>query len=142
MYTHSQLTLVLAPTYTNAQSQTQAHTGINYTCPYTPTHVHTHIGITIFTNPYEDMEKAEAAAEETERKVKAAEAAGKAAAGTQDQDYKVSDGRGLGLFYPWQGAGRSSLLSKHTRRAHARTHKRAHTHKRTHAPQPLRRAAS
>lgn len=28
-------------------------------------------GITIFTNPFEDMEKAEAAAEEAERKVRA-----------------------------------------------------------------------
>lgn len=48
----------------------------------------TRVGITIFTNPFEDMEKQEAAAEEADRKKREAEAAG-SSAGKFDEDYKV-----------------------------------------------------
>lgn len=53
----------------------------------------THAGVTVFTNPFQEMEDAEAAEAAAELKAKEAEAAG-AAAGEKDEDYKVRGGAG------------------------------------------------
>ena len=59
-----------------------------------------HAGVTIFTNPFQEMEDQERAQEAGARKVKEAEAAG-AAAGEKDEDYKVQSAAAVWCSGEW-----------------------------------------